>query len=94
MMREAFEEFLVVLAHSTKTQVAMLFGLTFFVGTMAMGDYFSGHVEIHGIPSLLANVIREKIAHQYDKVAWVTLFSFFLLAVRCYKKDRKRLHGL
>lgn len=93
-MRATLEEFMVVLANSTKTQLAVLFGLAFFVGTMAAGDYFTSHVGIHGIPSPLTSVIREKIAHRYDKVAWAILFSFFFLVVRCYKKDRKRLYGL
>lgn len=92
-MREALEEFWVVLAYSTKTQIAILFGLGFFVGIMAAGGYFTSHVVLHGILAPLTDVIREKIAHQYDKVAWAALFSFFLLAVRCYKKDRKRFFG-
>ncbi len=91
MMRDALEEFLVVLAYSTKTQLAVIFGLAFFVGTMVVGDYFTSHLEIHGILAPLTDVIREKIAHRYDKVAWGSLAGFFLLAVKCYKKDRKRL---
>lgn len=90
-MREAFEEFLVVLAYSTKTQLAVIFGLAFFVGTMVAGVYFTSHLEIHGILAPLTDVVREKIAHRYDKVAWGNLAAFFLIAVKCYKKDRKRL---
>lgn len=90
-MREALEEFLVVLAYSTKTQLAVICGLAFFVGTMIAGDYFTTHMEIHGVLAPLTDVIREKIAHRYDKVAWAALFSFFLFAAKCYKKDRKRL---
>lgn len=91
MMRDALEEFLVVLAYSTKTQLAVIFGLAFFVGTMVVGDYFTSHLEIHGILAPLTDVIREKIAHRYDKLAWASLAGFFLLAVKSYKKDRKRL---
>lgn len=90
MMREALEEFGVVLAYSTKTQLAILFGLGFFVGITATGDYFTSHVAFHGILAPIIDVIREKIAHRYDRAAWAALFSFFFLAVRCYKKDRKR----
>lgn len=91
MMREALEEFLVVLAYSTKTQLAVIFGLAFFVGTMVAGDYFTSHLEIHGILASLTDVIREEIAHRYDKVAWASLVSFLILAVKSYKKDRKRM---
>lgn len=93
-MRDALEEFLVVLAYSTKTQLVVLCSIAFFVGTMATGNYLTTHMEIHGILSPLTNVVREIIAHRYDKVAWASLFSFLCLAVRCYKKDRKRLFGL
>lgn len=68
-MREALNEFLVVLAYSTKTQLAVIFGLAFFVGTMVAGDYFTSHLEIHGILAPLTDVVREKIAHRYDKAA-------------------------
>lgn len=90
-MREALDEFLVVLAYSTQTQLAVIFGLAFFVGTMAVGDYFTSHLEIHGILAPLTDVVREKIAHRYDKAALAGLAGFLLLAVKCYKKDRKRL---
>lgn len=93
-MREALAECLVVLAHSTRTQLALLFGLGFFLGTMAAGNYFTSHLELHGLLAPLTDVIREKIAHRYDKAAWAILFSFLFLAVRCYMKDRKRLFGL
>lgn len=93
-MRDALAEFLVVLAHSTRTQLALLFGLAFFLGTMAAGYYFSSHVEPHGILAPLTDAIREKIAHRYDKVAWAILFSFLVLATRCYQKDRKRFFDL
>ena len=42
----------------------------------------------------MADVIREKIIHRYDKAAWLALGSFWLLAFKCYKKDRKRLMRL
>ena len=94
MMHEALGEFLVVLAHSTKTQIAAIFGLAFFVGMMLAGDYFTSQLEMHGIFAPLTDVIREKIAHRYDKVAWASLLSFSLLAFKCYRRDRKRIMGL
>lgn len=93
-MREAFAEFLVVLAYSTKTQLSILFGLAFFVGILVAGDYFTSHLELHGALAPLTEVIREKIAHRYDKAAWGAFCGFLLLAVKCYKKDRKRLFHL
>lgn len=93
-MRDAFYEFLAVLAYSTRTQWAILAGVGFFVGITLLGDYFTSHFEIYGLLSPLTDVIREKIAHRYDKAAWASLGAFFLLAIKLYKKDRKRLLGL
>lgn len=91
MMREAFDEFLMVVAYSTKTQLAIFLGVLFFVGILLAGDYFTSHFELHGLLSPMADVIREKIVRRYDKIAWFALCSFIALAVRYYKKDRKRL---
>jgi hypothetical protein len=92
-MREALDEFPVVLAYSTKTQLALLFGFAFFLGILLAGDYFVGRLELHGTLSPSTDAIRNMIAHRYDKVAWASLASFLLLAIKCYKKDRKRLLG-
>lgn len=93
-MRGAVAEFLVVLAHSTRTQLALLIGLVFFLGIMASGYYFSSHFELHGLLAPLTDVVREQIAHRYDKVAWAALLSFLVLAFRFYQKDRRRLFGI
>lgn len=90
-MREVLIEFFAVISYSTKTQLAILFGLVFFVGSLAAGDYFASHFELHGPLAPMAHVIREKIIHRYDKAALAILIGFFVLAAKCYKKDRKRL---
>lgn len=92
-MRDKFEEFLMVLAYSTKTQWCLFFGMFFFIGTLAVGDYLTSHLEFQGMLAPLADVVREKLMHQYDKVAWGALVSFLLLAVKSFKKDKKRLLG-
>lgn len=93
-MRDALAEFLVVFAYSTKTQLALLFGLIFLLGIMAAGYYFSSHFELHGLLAPLTDVVREQIAHRYDKVAWAALLSFVVLAFRFYRIDRRRLLGI
>ena len=92
-MRESLDEFLVVFAYSTRTQFAVLFGVVFFVITMGLEAFFTSRTEIHGVLAPLTNAIREVIADRYDKVAWAALFSFLVLAWKCYKKDRNRLFG-
>lgn len=93
-MRADLDEFLVVLAYSAKTQWAILLGVVFFVVAMLAGDYFVSRFEIHGILAPLTEVIRDQIAHRYDKVAWAGLVSFLFYAFKCFRKDRKRLLGI
>lgn len=93
-MRDMFEEFVMVIAYSSRTQLALLFGALFFIGILLAGDYFASHFEFHGLFAPMTDFIREKIVHRYDKAAWLALGSFLLLAFKCYKKDRKRLMQL
>lgn len=94
MVRDIFEEFFMVIAYSAKTQLAIFFGVLFFIGILLAGDYFASHFELHGLFAPMTDVIREKIVHRYDKAAWLALSSFWLLAFKCYKKDRKSLMQL
>lgn len=87
------DEFLVVLAYSTKTQFAIIFAFAFFFGTLLLGHYFVSTTTFHGVLAPMSDVIRAKLEHRYDKVAWGLLFAFTMLAVKCYKKDRKRILG-
>jgi len=47
--------------------------------------------ELHGPAKGLQDIIAQKMANKYDKVAYVALFSFWYLAYKCYQKDKKRL---
>jgi len=87
------DEFLVVLAYSSKTQLAIIFAFVFFFGTLLLGHYFVSITTFHGVLAPMTDVIRAKLEHRYDKVAWGLLFAFTMLAVKCYKKDRKRFLG-
>jgi hypothetical protein len=93
-MREALDEFWVVLCYSTRTQVAILFALVFFVGIHLLGAHMVAGLDTHGPLAPLMEAIREKLMHRYDKAAWVAVGGFLLTAVRCYRRDRKRLFGL
>ncbi|MBX9848160.1 MAG: hypothetical protein K2X64_02610, partial [Rhodocyclaceae bacterium] len=93
-MKDWLAEILVVLAHSSRTQFAIVLGMVSFVGLMVAGDYFVGRIELHGALAPLTDVVREKLFHRYDKAAWASLAACLLLAVKLYRKDRKRLLGL
>lgn len=90
-MLEWFEEFLVILAHSKRTQLAILLGVTSFISILATGEYFVGRVNIHGALAPLSDVVREALLGRYEKTAWASLGAFMLLAIKSYRKDRKKL---
>ena len=93
-MTNWFEEFLVVLAYSRRTQWAIGLGMVSFVVILAAGDYFAGHLSFQGIFTPLSDPVREALLGRYDKAAWSSLGGFLVLAVKCYRKDRKRLLAL
>lgn len=92
-MSDWFEEVWVVLCHSRKMQLAIAFGVFFFVGIMVLGQVLVGGLELHGPLAALTDVVRDELMHRYDKAAWAALGSFALLAVKTYRKDRRRLLG-
>lgn len=50
--------------------------------------------QLHGFLQPIGEVIRDKLLRRYDKLALLTLVSFFLLAVKTYNTDKKRLNRL
>jgi len=84
-------EFLYVFALSKRTQFILIIGIVFFAGLMIGGEYAVNHLELKSVPSPLADVIKGKILHRYDKAAWTILGLSILAAVKFYRKDRRRL---
>lgn len=93
-MGDLFTEIGVVLCHSTRTQLAIGFGVFFFVGILVMGQVLASGIELHGPMAALTEVVRENLIHRTDKAAWAALGSFSLLAIKAYRKDRRRLFGV
>ncbi len=93
-MNDVLAEAWVVLCYSTRTQVAIICGAAFFVGILLAGQSLVGGLELRGPLAPLTDVIRDRLMHRYDKAAWIALGSCLLLAVRFYRKDRRRLLGL
>lgn len=93
-MGDLLEEAWVVFRYSTKTQLAIAFGVISFVSILLLGEVLVGGVEFHGAFTPLTDVFKAKLMHRYQQVAWVALGSFALLALKTYRKDRRRLLGL
>lgn len=88
------EEFLFVVAHSTRTQLALLCAVVFPIGIWIVGEHLTGNLEFSGPLAQLTEIVREKLMHRYDKAALTSLFVFLALAVKSYLKARKRLFQL
>ena len=93
-MKDWFAEFLVVLSHSKRTQWAIFLGVFGFVAINLWGDYQLSNFELSGNMDSIGAVIKEKFLRRYDKVALGCLISFFLLAIKLYRKDKKRLYDM
>lgn len=94
MVKDWFAEFSVVLSHSNRTQLALFLGVFGFVAIHVWGDYQLSNFELSGQMSSIGEVIKDKLLRRYDKVALGCLISFFLLAIKLYRKDKKRLYGM
>lgn len=92
-MSDLLVEVWVVLCYSTRTQLAIICGAAFFFGILLAGQSLVGGLELHGPLAPLSDVIRDRLMHRYDKAAWIGLGSFCLLAIKFYRKDRRRLLG-
>lgn len=90
-MSDWLEEVWVVFCHSRRTQMALAFGV-FFVGITVLGDVLVGSLELHGPMAALTDMVRDKLMHRYE-AAWAVLGAFALLAIKTYRKDRRRLFG-
>jgi hypothetical protein len=86
-------EIICVLAFSRRAQWALALGLVGFVSIMLIGHHMTDSFELSGAMAPLSEVFRAKIAHRYDKAAYACLFSFWALAFKFYRKDKKRVFG-
>ena len=87
-------EFLYVLSLSKRTQLALIFGVVFHFVILLVGKYYIAEIEFQGVMKPLEEAMVGKLLHKYDKVALFALASFWVLAFKCYRKDRKRLYRL
>jgi len=92
-MKDYFTEILMVIAYSGRTQAAIILGVIGFIVINLVGDYYLANFQLSGQMSGLTDIIKEKFAHRYDKAAWGVLLSFWWLAFKLYRKDRKKVLG-
>lgn len=90
-MKEYFFEILCVIAISKKTQWAIFLGVAFFVGINLVGSHLTNNLQFAGPFKGLEEAVAGKLLKRYDKVALCALISFWVLAFKCYHRDKKRL---
>lgn len=87
------EEILIVLSCSTRTQVAIILGMTSFIFFFTCGYFAVESFELTGVMAPLTAVLKPYLAHRYEAAAFGSLFGFLGVATKLYRKDRKRLLG-
>ena len=93
-MKDWFLEFLMILSFSKKTQWAIVMGAAGFIVIKALENYMMRDFHLSANLAFLNSVVRDNLLGKYDKAAFGCLFSFSLLAVRQYRKDKKRFYNL
>ena len=89
-MKDYFTEVLYVLALSTRTQMALIMGVVFFLGLSFFGELYVSRLHFSGPLAGLAQAVIPKLMKRYDKVALIALISFWVVAFKCYRRDKRR----
>jgi hypothetical protein len=92
-MKDYFCEFLFVLSFSRKTQYAIILGAVGYVLINLVGNYQLHNFHLTEYLEPLSDVVKDKLIGKYDKAAQGCLVSFWLLAIKQYRKDKKRLYS-
>lgn len=90
-MKDWFNDLLIVLTYSKRTQLAIVLGIVGYFLILVWGHYQLSDFELSGSMSSFSELIKQKLLQRYDKVALGCLVSFWGTAIVFYKKDRKRL---
>jgi len=90
-MKDYFTDILIVIAYSGRTQAAIILGMVGFIIIDLVGQYSLSNFQLSSHMTGLTEIIKEKFAHKYEKAAWGTLASFWWVAFKLYKKDKKKL---
>lgn len=90
-MKDWISELLLVLFYSKKTQYAILIGIFGYLTINLVGDYMLRDFKLTGILAPLSEMVKNQLIGKYDKAALCCLGSFWMLAIKLYRKDKKRL---
>lgn len=91
-MKDWFLEFLTILAFSRKTQYALIFGMIGYAAISLIGNHILRDFQLTGFYAPFNNMVKDKLIGKYDNAALGCLVSSWLLAIKLYRKDKKRLY--
>ena len=83
-------EVVLVLSFSKRTQWAILLGIIGFFVITFLGSTQLDSFELQGAMAPFLGIIKDKLLQKYDKAAYGCLGSFWLLAFKLYRLDKKR----
>ena len=92
-MKDWLLEVWMILASSRKTQWAIIIGLVGYMIIGLIGDYMLSDFQFSGILAPMSGVVKDNLQGKYDKAALGFLVSCWWLAIKLYRKDKKRLYG-
>ncbi len=90
-MRDYFAEIMFVISYSGRAHAAIFMGIVSFLIIQWIGNIVLSDFQLSGHLSILTDVIKEKLGHRYDNLAWITLLGFWITAIKRYHKDKKKL---
>jgi len=89
-MKDDLTDIFIVIGYSGRTQAAIILGMVGFIVINLTGEYYLTDFQLSGQFSSLTEVIKNKLAHKYDKAAWGVLIGFWWTAFKLYQKDKKK----
>ncbi len=87
-----FAEVVLILSFSKRTQWAILLGVIGFFVFKFLGSTQLANFELHGSMAPFSEYVKGELLQKYDKAAYWCLGSFWLFAVKLYRRDRKRFY--
>jgi hypothetical protein len=85
-----FVELLIALMYSRRAQLALWMGLISFFVILIVGHHLVGNLEFQGPFAPMSDAIKPLLLYRYEHIAWGSLISFWLLAVKILIKDRNK----
>lgn len=91
-MTEWFFELLTILCFSRRTLFAIILGMLGYIAISLIGKHMVGDFQLSGYLAPMSDLVKENLLGKYDKAAIGWLVSSWLLAIKLYRKDKKRFY--